>query len=768
MNELISEDYRREQAALHSKGNYGTAGSYYGRAVTELVRVLDVSSVLDYGCGSKQSLRTTLKLPPGAVYEGYDPAVPEFAEEPIPAELVCCIDVLEHIEPDLIDNVIDHLASLCDPWGFFSIQSTPAGKTLSDGRNAHLIQQGPKWWLPRLQRHFKVVARAGVPMGFAVLVKLHDSDVATPAGVVGVMEMLAAPDSDVVRKHEKPRDAAAAAAVSGSASTLPAANDSASVSPPPAARAAPAAPAAPAETAAAPASADRPSMAARIQYRGVEMIFHTPNEITVWRVRTLAQKEPDTIRWLESMPKGAVLLDVGANVGMYSIFAAKVREAKVYAFEPEAQNYAILNANIAENALSSRVLAFPVALSDQLKLDKLYLSDLTPGGSCHSFGAEVGFDLKPRPAAFEQGSVSMTIDHLVESGALPVPEYIKLDVDGFEHKVLQGAARTLANPRVRSIIVELNTHLKEHAGAIEQLRALGFRYDEVQAKGALRKDGAFEGVGEFIFTRDAKTPADVNFDQTYRFTLPRRASGRHVLSHLLNRVAKTPVVNDPFPYLVVDDVFPSDYYRQMLEHFPTHESLRPISETGRVSQGLYEERLTVLFTDDEFARMTPAQQAFWRDFAAWMYTDQFTAAFVAKFGDALEPRLANILAVDNALQIRGDALLVNDQTRYAIGPHTDAPHRLVSFLFYLPADDAMRDLGTSLYRHKDPNFVCWGGPHHPFDDFVRVKTIDFLPNRLVAFPKTERSFHGVERIEREGVNRPLLINNIRLLNKTTH
>ena len=73
-----------------------------------------------------------------------------------------------------------------------------------------------------------------------------------------------------------------------------------------------------------------------------------------------------------------------------------------------------------------------------------------------------------------------------------------------------------------------------------------------------------------------------------------------------------------------------------------------------------------------------------------------------------------------------------------------------------------------MYRPKDPSFVCWGGPHHDYDKFDNVATVEFMPNRLLAFPKTERSFHGVEPIKRPNVDRPLLINNVRVLNKTTH
>jgi hypothetical protein len=92
----------------------------------------------------------------------------------------------------------------------------------------------------------------------------------------------------------------------------------------------------------------------------------------------------------------------------------------------------------------------------------------------------------------------------------------------------------------------------------------------------------------------------------------------------------------------------------------------------------------------------------------------------------------------------------------------------VTFLFYLPKDDSMRELGTSIYRPKEADFVCWDGLHYPHEQFELVRTVEFLPNRLLTFPKTERSFHGVEQIRRENVNRPLLINNIRLLNAVTH
>lgn len=148
--QLISPEYAEEQKALHAKGNYGTASLQYGRIVSTLVEQTQAKTLLDYGCGSMQNLKTVLDCE--VLYRGYDPAVPQFSRKE-PSDLVTCIDVLEHIEPDLLDNVLDDLMMLTDKWAFVTVHTGPAVKTLRDGRNAHLIQKPASWWLPRfLQR----------------------------------------------------------------------------------------------------------------------------------------------------------------------------------------------------------------------------------------------------------------------------------------------------------------------------------------------------------------------------------------------------------------------------------------------------------------------------------------------------------------------------------------------------------------------------------------------------------------------------------------
>lgn len=710
---LITPEYSRLNSQLHqSRPDYGTSGARWSKLVERLVQQFRVGSVLDYGCG-KQTLAEALSH---LKIVGYDPAISGLDRPPEPADLVVCTDVLEHVEPECIDNVLDDICRVTSKMALVTVATRPAVKVLADGRNAHLTVMPFAWWKSSFLSRFdiaEVVETEGFE--FCLLLKALHADLDVPG------DFLAKALGSVVN------------VTSSTSEPKSSSNDS----------------------------------RMEIEHQGKRLSFVTPSEMTQWRVSSFYTKEPDTVRWLESMPDGSVFLDVGANVGMYSIFAAKVKSARVFAFEPESQNFSLLNQNIQINALSGRVMAYPLAISDDTKIGPLYLSDFSLGGSCHSFDERVGFDLRPREEAFIQGSFSVTIDKLVSSGSMPCPQFVKIDVDGFEHKVLRGARNTLMNPVLREILVELNTNLPKHQAVIEDLRLLGFFHDPAQAQSALRQSGAFKGVGEFIFRR-SNVAGSVDFNRRFSILPPRTPDEWHVLRHVQERIAGATLETEPFPYIVVDDVFPETYYRRMLTMFPPSTHMRPLHETGRVGTGEYEERHALLFDSNDFSRLPLEVASFWQSLSRWMYSDPFANAFITRFADALLPRMDRILQSDGKLSVKGDALLVEDHTRYAIGPHTDAPHRLVTFLFYLPADDSMRELGTSLYRPKDPAFTCWGGPHHSFDLFEKVRTVEYLPNRLLAFPKTERSFHGVEPIKREHVERRLLINNVKLLNEVKH
>jgi hypothetical protein len=153
----ITEDYRKMQQKLHENPHYGVASISFAPLVAKVIEAYKVKSLSDYGAG-KQNLKKAL-ISNGVTlqeYHPYDPAFPEYGV-PSTADLVCCIDVLEHIEPDLIDNVIAELAEIVTKIGFISIHMGPAGKVLEDGRNAHLIQKPTSWWLEKFINHFEII-----------------------------------------------------------------------------------------------------------------------------------------------------------------------------------------------------------------------------------------------------------------------------------------------------------------------------------------------------------------------------------------------------------------------------------------------------------------------------------------------------------------------------------------------------------------------------------------------------------------------------------
>lgn len=168
--QTISPAYQAQQRHLHQNPDYGVASISLAPLVREVLLATKANSLCDYGAG-KQHLHHALRaLGQGELaYFPYDPAFPEYGA-PRPAELVCCLDVLEHIEPDFLPAVLGQLHGLTLKHGLFSIATGAAMKLLPDGRNAHLIQQPSSWWLPRLCQHFEVVQLQPLAEGFWVLV----------------------------------------------------------------------------------------------------------------------------------------------------------------------------------------------------------------------------------------------------------------------------------------------------------------------------------------------------------------------------------------------------------------------------------------------------------------------------------------------------------------------------------------------------------------------------------------------------------------------
>jgi len=172
-------------------------------------------------------------------------------------------------------------------------------------------------------------------------------------------------------------------------------------------------------------------------------------------------KEPFTITWIEErIQADDVFYDIGANVGVYSLVAAKKPGggARVYAFEPGYTNVASLCANVVINDVGDRVTPLPLALSDCTGVTSFALRAREPGAARHAPGDRPSDE---GPALYRQPVLAYRLDDAVAQLGLPLPNHIKLDVDGGEMAVLEGAAATLASPELRSVLVEVSASLSE-------------------------------------------------------------------------------------------------------------------------------------------------------------------------------------------------------------------------------------------------------------------------------------------------------------------
>lgn len=193
-----------------------------------------------------------------------------------------------------------------------------------------------------------------------------------------------------------------------------------------------------------------------------------------------------------------------------------------------------------------------------------------------------------------------------------------------------------------------------------------------------------------------------------------------LLDQLSYTICNAPVRLWPFPHIYVENVFPQQDYDQILANLPSDTNY----DSGKSS-----------YHGRRFADPTKL------DPLCELDTPEFAHIGISPFRHFILKRFGQ-----SKPQFHTDLRLVRDCENYSIGPHTDAPWKVLSYLFYLPPDTSLRPYGTSIFTPKDSSFVCPGGPHHSFDQFHKIFTAPFLPNSLFAFFKTEYSFHGVETI----------------------
>lgn len=188
-----------------------------------------------------------------------------------------------------------------------------------------------------------------------------------------------------------------------------------------------------------------------INVRKEKIIINISSSIELWRSRTYNSKEPETLDWIDGFEKKDVFFDIGANIGLYSLYAAK-KKCTVYAFEPASNNYSSLIKNIELNKLN--INCFGIGLSNKEKLTSINLVSTTEGDSQHNLNHNQ--KIYSRKYKLKQGLFITTIDSLINNHKIPIPNHIKIDVDGHEKEILIGAKKTLKSNNVKSIMIEIN------------------------------------------------------------------------------------------------------------------------------------------------------------------------------------------------------------------------------------------------------------------------------------------------------------------------
>lgn len=237
-----------------------------------------------------------------------------------------------------------------------------------------------------------------------------------------------------------------------------------------------------------------------VHHGDAELAFIVPNSLSLFRAKTFSSKEPETLDWIDQIPSGSVLWDIGANVGLYSCYAAKTRGCKVFAFEPSVFNLELLARNIHLNKLVEKVVIIPLPLTSSLQTSTLNMTSTDWGGALSAFGESYGDDGKDMSRIFQFSTVGLSMDQAVQILDLPLPSHIKMDVDGIEHLILSGGGTVLK--QVTELAIEVNEDFVEQSENVKKhCEKAGLIFREKRHSEMFESDARFRNTYNQIWYR---------------------------------------------------------------------------------------------------------------------------------------------------------------------------------------------------------------------------------------------------------------------------
>jgi hypothetical protein len=220
------------------------------------------------------------------------------------------------------------------------------------------------------------------------------------------------------------------------------------------------------------------------------------------------------------------------------------------------------------------------------------------------------------------------------------------------------------------------------------------------------------------------------------------------LAHVVDRLRASEVVLEPYPHYYLENVFPDDFYQALLSHLPGSTAYQNLFEVTTLKLDHFRYRDQRDLSDGWTEKLPAELKDFWNRFNEWFLGPDLAEAVLDSFAEPLRARLGD---KESWPAVSVESQLIRHRAGYFLGPHSDLHTKLVVLLVYLAPDESGAHLGTSLYRPKDPSFTCSNSAHYPFEDFVRVKTALYKPNSLLAFLRSDISFHGVEPLSEQDV-----------------
>ena len=218
----------------------------------------------------------------------------------------------------------------------------------------------------------------------------------------------------------------------------------------------------------------------KIQILNQKINFFIPNQLVEWRVDTFHTKEPETLEWIDTFDKSGdfIFWDIGANIGLYSIYnSLKYKNSQTISFEPSTSNLRVLSRNISINNLFDRIKIFTIPLTkEENKFLIMKEGEFQEGGALNSYGKNFDHEGKKFLSKMNYQIYGTNINYLIDNKILDIPDYIKIDVDGIEHLILEGGNKYLSNKKIKSLSIEINENFTEqHEKVIEIMKKNDFK-----------------------------------------------------------------------------------------------------------------------------------------------------------------------------------------------------------------------------------------------------------------------------------------------------